>query len=149
MPLNLRLLLQTDASWRSVAERILERPWSEEEAEEWPRTQRWKDSRVWIGDALPTSWDPVLTDLGIDYRIKATFILNREDPMYDQVSCALSAAARVHASCGGRGALLFEMDEVILRWSDERLVVNELSSFKDHALEVLGHGVAVEPIPWE
>jgi hypothetical protein len=149
VPPTLTLVVQTEEPWQAIAETILQRKWSQAEAEDWPQTQRWEESRVWVGDSRPMSWDPVLTDLGIDYRVKAVFIYNKERLLYDQTSSALRAAARVHAAHGGAGALHFQGDDVLLRWTDERLVVNELSSFKDQAVEVLGPGVDVEPIPWE
>ncbi len=149
VPQNLNLYLRGPVSWRSLAETILDRRWSEAEAEEWPQTQPWQESRIWVGDSRPIDGDPVVTDLGIDHHVHAAFILNKERAMYDQVSAALRAAGKVWEAHGGVGALLYEHDDVMLRWSDERLVVNELSSFKDHAVEVLGPAVELEPIRWE
>lgn len=149
MPLNLVLHLQTSASWRSVAEAILESEWSEANAEEWPQTQPWGQGRIWVGSDRPMHWDPILTDLGVDYDVVVTFILNKAQSIYDQVGSALSAAARVWSRFDGRGALLYERDVVILRWDENRFVVNQSSSFKDQAVQVLGPAVALEPIPWE
>lgn len=150
MPLNLDLYVEAPASWRQLAETILEREWSDADAEGWPQTQQWAEaSRLWVGDSRPMEWDPLITDLGIDYTVVATFILNSERSMYDQVTEAILAAARVCTKFHGRGALLYERDAVILRWDEDGLVANEWSRFKDHAAEVLGTEVPMAPIPWE
>ncbi len=149
MSLNYILFLETQASLLEVAETVLGPSPNPDTFTDGYRGRVGPDIvDVLVCEDRPMSWDPVVTDLAVDYRIRATFTLDKWAPIPPQTTAIIGAADAVRTRHGGTAALLFERDIVILRWSDDGLVVNEGSSFLDHALAVVGDAARVEPIPW-
>ncbi|MBW3615823.1 MAG: hypothetical protein KY439_11030 [Actinobacteria bacterium] len=147
MSLNFNLLVETDASLGSVAETVLGPGPVLDSSTGAYRGRLGDHVELSVSESRPHRWDPVVAELGIDYRVQGYFTLNKLAPISPQTAAIIAASERLRTRHGGTGALLFERDIVVLRWSDGQLVVND-SEFKDTALAVVGSAALVGRIPW-
>lgn len=148
MSLNFNLLLETEAPPAAVAQTLLGREPILDSSATAYRGRMGDHVDVSVRESHPHNWDPVVTGLGICYRVQVFFTLDKFAPIPPQTAAVVAAAEAARTGHGGSGALLFERDIVVLRWSDDQLIVND-SEFKDSALEVVGAVAQVEHIAWD
>lgn len=149
MSLDFHLHLQTPSSLDEVADTVLGPAPDPDSVTGGFHGRVAPDVYTQVSEVRPQTWDPVVVDLAVDYTVEVSFTLDKFAPLPPQVTAVIAAAARAWTHLGGAGALLYQADIVVLRWSDDGLVVNEGSSFTPDALAVVGSAARVEPIPWE
>lgn len=149
MSLNIGLHLQNDSSLEAVAATLLGPAPAPDAFTGGYHGRFGHDIYVQILERHPRPGDMIVTDLGVDYSIRGSFRLDKEAESRPQVRVIVGAAESIRKEHGGRGALLYERDFVILRWSEDGVVVNEGSAFTPDALAAVGNTARVEPIPWE
>ncbi len=148
MSLSIGLYLQNESSVEAVAETLLGPVPAPDSVTGGYHGHLHPGVYVQVLEMRPQRWDPVVTDLGVDYTLRASFQLEKEAESRPQVRAIVDAAESVRRHHGGSGALLYERDFVILRWSRDGLVVNEGSTYTPDALEVVQDTARLEPIPW-
>ena len=105
---------------------------------------------IFVGDVLPRSRDdPVVVELGINYRILMTFIFdkwNMDRPA--QWREFLDVALHISTWPGTAGVLLSEGDDLILMWRGDDLIINDTSDYVEAVAALAASRGRIQHVPW-